>query len=830
MTFNHNKFHSMQVKNWYRLVITHFVAVVIFMTLSVIYFYPVLEGKVLHTNDSAVAFNAAKEISDFRAKYGEEPLWTNSMFSGMPAYLISIVYKGNLVKYADSFLKFLKHPASAIFLTMLGFYVLLLFFKVDAWLAIVGALAYGFSTYFFFILAAGHNTKALAIAYMAPMIGGIYYTYRHNAIKGALFTTFFLTLEIIANHPQITYYSFICILVFLITEFIFALRKNEIQPFIKSSIILIIPVLLSVGMNFNSLYTTYEYGKYSTRGKSDLETKDLKKTSGLDKDYITQWSYGVDETLTLLIPNFRGGACQPFNNNSETASALRKNNAGQYLKQFQMYWGTQPWVDGPVYVGAIVFFLFVLGLIIIKGPEKWWLLSATILSLMLAWGKNFMPLTNLFIDFFPGYNKFRAVTITLVIAEFCIPLLGILALRDIFNGTTERKDILKGIKIAFGITGGIALLLLLLPGLAGSFLAPSEKQANIPEWLSTALIADRKMLLKVDALRSFFLILLAAATLTSFYYNKLKKEYIIAMLALLFLADMWFVDKRYLNADKFVRKEARAKMSAPTIADGYILRDSSYYRVLNLSVSPFNDASTSYYHKSIGGYHGAKLKRYQELIDTSLTYDINLIQKVGGAAKTIDDVRTVFGRTNALNMLNTKYIIYNQDEPPLINQNALGNAWFVDTPAIVENANEELSSINRIDPSKVAVIDKLFKDQIKNTSYPVSQGDKLELKSYKPNELIYTSRSQGENLAVFSEIYYPAGWKSFIDGKESNYFRTDYLLRGMIIPAGEHEIRFSFEPSSYKTGNRISSISSLLFILMTAGYVLVQLKKKSKSE
>ena len=812
------------------MVLPHLLAVVIFMTVSVVYFYPVLEGKVLHTNDGTVASSSAKEISDYRAKYGEEPLWTNSMFSGMPAYLISTLYKGNIVKYADSLLKFLKHPASLIFLTMLGFYILLLFFKVDAWLAIAGALAYGFSTYFFFILAAGHNTKALAIAYMAPMIGGIYYTYRSNAIKGALFATFFLTLEIIANHPQITYYSFICILVFIITELVSAIRRKEVQPFIKNSFILIIPLLLSVGMNFNSLYTTYEYGKYSTRGKSDLVTKDSNTTSGLDKDYITQWSYGVDETLTLFIPNFRGGSCQPFDNNSETASVLRKNNAGQYLKQFQKYWGTQPWVDGPVYVGAIVFFLFILGLIIIKGQEKWWLLSATLLSVMLAWGKNFMPFTNFFLDFFPGYNKFRAVTMTLVIAEFCIPLLGILALRDIFSGTAERKKIWTGIKIAFGITGGITLIFMLFPGIAGSFLSPSEKQASVPAWLSTALVADRKMLLRGDALRSFFLIFLAAATVTAFYYNKLRKEYVIGLLALLFVADGWFVDKRYLNSDRFVRKEAKAKMLAPTIADGYILRDSSYYRVLNLSVSPFNDASTSYLHKSIGGYHGAKLKRYQELIDTSLIYDINLIQTVGGAAKTLADVHTVFGRTNALNMLNARYIIYNQDEPPLINQNALGNAWFVETPLLVENANEELSGINRIDPLKVALIDKLFKDQVKNNSYPPSEGDMIVLKSYKPNELIYESKSQGENLAVFSEIYYPAGWKSFIDGKESNYFRTDYVLRGMIIPAGEHEIRFSFEPSSYMLGNSISLVSSLLFILLTAGYLLAQIRTKLKSK
>jgi hypothetical protein len=820
----------MQVKNWFKLAIPHAVAVFIFITVSVIYFYPVLEGKVLNTNDGTVAFNSAKEISDYRAHYGEEPLWTNSMFSGMPAYLISVIYKGNLIKYADSFIKFLKHPASTIFLTMLGFYILLLFFKVDPWLAIAGALGYGFSTYFFWILGAGHNTKALAIAYMAPMIGGIYYSYRYNAIKGALFTTFFLSLEILANHPQITYYSFICILVFIITEFVFAVGKKAIQQFIKSSLILIIPILLSIGMNFNSLYTTYEYGKYSTRGKSDLVTNNPEKTSGLDRDYITQWSYGIDETLTLFIPNFRGGVCQPFDNNSETATALRKNNAGQYLRQFQKYWGTQPWVDGPVYVGAIIFFLFILGLIIIKGPEKWWLLSATILSVMLAWGKNFMPLTDLFLNFFPGYNKFRAVTMTLVIAEFCIPLLGILALRDIFNGTTPRKDIWKGIKIAFAVTGGITLMFLLLPGIAGSFLSPSEKQAgNFPEWLSTALISDRKMLLRGDAFRSLILILLAAASLTAFYFNKLKKEYVIVLLALLFLVDMWFVDKRYLNSDKFVRKEAKAKMSAQTPADVFILRDSSYYRVLNLSVSPFNDASTSLYHKSIGGYHGAKLERYQELIDTALMHDINLIQTVGKVAKNLDDIQSVFAGTNGLNMLNARYIIYNPDEAPLFNHNSLGNAWFVETPLLVESANEELSSINRINPARVAVIDKKFSDQIKGNSYPVSQEDKIELKSYKPNELIYSSKSQGENLAVFSEIYYPAGWKSFIDGKESRYFRTDYVLRGMIIPAGQHEIKFSFQPSSYITGNRISWISSLMFILLIAGYILLEMRVKSKA-
>ncbi|MCX6327268.1 MAG: hypothetical protein NT144_11565 [Bacteroidia bacterium] len=819
----------MQIKNIIKLAIPHLLAVSLFMAISLAYFYPVLDGKVLHTNDGTVAQNSAKEINDFRAKYGEEPLWTNSMFSGMPAYLISTKFTGNLMRYADSLLKFLKHPASAIFLIMLGFYVLLLFFKVDTRLAIAGAIAFGFSTYFFFILAAGHNTKAFAIAYMAPMIGGIYYSYRHNAIKGALLTTLFLTLEIIANHPQITYYSFLCILVFIIAEFVFSVRKKEIAAFIKNSAILIIPVLLSIGMNFSSLYTTFEYGKYSTRSKSELLTNNAQKTSGLDKDYITQWSYGIDETMTLLIPNFKGGANLPFDRNSATVTALRKNNATQYINQFQKYWGTQPWTDGPVYVGAIIIFLFILGLIIIKGPEKWWLLAATILSIMLAWGKNFMPLTSFFIDYFPGYNKFRAVTMILVIAEFCMPLLGIIALRDIFNGTTSRKDVLKGIKIAFGITGGLALLFVLFPGLAGSFISPAE-QGQIPPWLSSALVSDRKVLLRSDALRSFILILLAAALILAFYFEKIKKEYAIALFALLFLTDMWAVDKRYLNSDKFVRREAKTKLSAPSVADNIILKDESSYRVLNLSVSPFNDASTSLYHKSIGGYHGAKLKRYQELIDTSLIENIDMIQAVGSNAKSLEDFQAVFNSTSALNMLNTKYVIYNPEAPPLVNSNALGNAWFVETPVIVDNANEELSSVNRINPSRQAAIDKKFKDQVTKSGYPISEGDKIGLKSYKPNELVYNSTSQGERLAVFSEIYYPAGWKSYIDGKESKYFRTNYVLRGMVVPAGDHEIKFVFEPSSYIIGNKISFASSLVFILLLAGYFLTRLKMKPKPE
>ncbi len=823
----------MQIKTILKPVVPHLVAVVIFILISLVYFYPALEGKVLHTNDGTVARDASKEISDFRAKYGEEPLWTNSMFSGMPAYLISTKYPGNIMTYADRILKFLKLPAASIFLTMVGFYILLLFFKVDIRLAVAGAIVYGLSTYFFFILAAGHNTKAFAIAYMAPMIGGIYYTYRIHAIKGALLTTFFLSLELIANHPQITYYSFICILIFLITEFVQSLRNKELNGFLRKSAILIVPLILAVGMNLASLYTTYEYGKYSIRGKSELIVKDANQTTGLDRDYVTYWSYGVDETLTLLIPNFKGGASIPFARNSGTVTTLRKNNYAQYVDQFPQYWGTQSSTGGPVYVGAIIVFLFVLGLVIVKGGVKWWLLSATVLSVMLSWGKNFMPLTNLFLDYFPGYNKFRAVTMTLVIAEFCMPLLGILALKNILNGTTSAKNILKGIKIAVGVTGGLALLFVLFPGLAGSFLSPAEQQGQLPEWLSSVLIADRKMLLRGDALRSFILILIAASVLLAFHYKKLKTGNVVIVFAVLFFFDMWLVDKRYLNAGNFVTPSVSQKLSAPTTADNLILKDTTYYRVFNLTVSPFNDASTSLFHKSIGGYHGAKIRRYQELIDSAILKDLIFYDNAIRTAKSLEDLQPGLNRlnsNNALRMLNTKYFIIDGQRAPIINKNALGNAWFAETPLIVANPNEEISMINKFNPATQAIIDIRFKNQITGTSYPGAPGDTIMLTSYKPNELIYKYTSKGERLAVFSDIYYPAGWKAYIDGTEKSYFRTNYVLRGMIVPQGNHEIKFIFKPASYYSGNTVSLASSLIFILLIAGYFAYSIRNKTRPE
>ena len=821
----------MQLKDKIRPALPHLIAVLIFILVSFVYFYPVLEGKVLKANDSTVAKISSKEIQDFRDKNGREPLWTNSIFSGMPAYLISTKYPGNLIKHADTFLRMFKMPVSVLFISMLGFYIMLLMFGVNPWLAITGAIAYGFSSFFFQVLGAGHNTQAIALAYMAPMIGGIYYAYRHDALKGALLTAFFLTLEIQANHPQITYYALICLLIFGIVEFFYSWKNRTMIKFFKTSALLIIPFIIAIGVNFASLYTTYEYGKYSIRGKSDLVSENSNITSGLNKDYITTWSYGVDETFNLLIPNYKGGSSKPFDRSSETYKALAKNNNQAAAEQFQKYWGTQPGTDGPHYVGAIVFFLFILGLILIKGQEKWWLLAATILSIMLSWGKNFMPFTNLFIEYFPGYNKFRAVTMILVIAEFCIPLLGVLALRDIFNGTTTKKEIIRGLKIAAGITGGFILLVIILPGIAGSFIALNE--ADLPVWLKDALIADRKGLLRGDAFRSLVFILLSAGVIFAFISEKIKKEYAILIIALLIVIDLWTVDKRYLDADRFERQSSIQKSFTPTVADAFILKDPTQHRVLNLAVSPFNDNSpTSFFHKSIGGYHGAKMERYQELIDSCIYPELAAFGAAAQKAKSLEELQAALNGAPipALNMLNTKYVIYNSTALPLINPNSLGNTWFVEKPLLAENANREISLMNSFNPAKEAIIGNSFKNQITKPSFPVLENEKIELVSYQPDELHYKYSAKEDKLAVFSEIYYPAGWKSYIDGKESQYFRADWTLRGMVVPAGDHEIKFIFRPVSYYTGNKVSLASSILLILLFAGYFFTKFNRKSKSE
>lgn len=810
----------MKIKSY----LPHIVAFVLFTIISFAYFYPVLEGKVLKANDSLVAKINAKEIQDFRAEYGKEPLWTNSLFSGMPAYLISTKYPGNLFKHIDTGLRVYGMPVAVLFLAMLGFYILLLMFDINPWLAIAGAAGYGLSSFLFQVIAAGHSTQAIALAYLAPMIGGVYYAYRKNAIKGALLTAFFLALELLANHPQMTYYGIMILFVFVISEFIFSIKEKNILKFLKTSAILIIPFIIALGINFAFLFTTYEYGKYSMRGKSDLVTESKNVSTGLKKDYITQWSYGIGETFNLLIPDFKGGSSHPVDRNSETYKILRKNGASQDNMPYK-YWGSQPGTEGPHYLGAVVVFLFILGIVLIKGRDKWWIIVATALSIMLAWGSNFMLLSDLFIDYFPGYNKFRSVTFTLVIAQFCVPLLGILALKEVFFSDTPRKKLLKGFLIALSVTAGLLLLFLIIPGIAGSFL--NSYESNYPDWIKETLIADRKDLLKSDAFRSLIFIIIGAGAIIGFLYEKLKKEYSILLLGLLILVDLWGVDRRYLNADRFVKPAVLQKSFTPTTADAAILNDKSHFRVWNRSVPTFNDNTpTSYFHNSIGGYHGAKLKRYQELIDSALARDIFRFDSMSVSVKTESDLITIFNNTPIINMLNTKYVIYNPGYPPLLNPKAFGNAWFVEDVSLAENANAELSSLITVNPAREAVVDISFADLVTSPKYPVNENDKIELVSFRSDELTYKYSGGGERLAVFSEIYYPAGWKCFIDNRESKYFRADYVLRAMVLPAGDHVVKFVFDPSSYKNGNRISLASSILLMLLLAGYGVMKLIKK----
>ncbi|MDI9534048.1 MAG: YfhO family protein [Bacteroidota bacterium] len=814
--------------NSFKSALPHIIAVLLFTVISFAYFFPVLEGKKINAHDTKVYEGSSKEISDYREKHGGEPLWTNSMFGGMPAYTISMKYPGNLFKHLDNFLKAFKTPVAALFLSMLGFYIMLLLFGVNPWLAIAGAIAYGFSSYLFVCLSAGHNTKAYAMAYMAPVIGSVVYSFRRNLLTGASLFALFLSFQIMANHVQITYYTGIIVLVFGIFELVHAVKSRMIPSFLKSLGVLVVAALIAFSVNFASLYSTWEYSKESTRGKSELTTAAGTSEKGLDPEYITQWSYGIDESMTFLIPNFRGGASAPFDSNSETVKALRKNNMGQAQGQLYRYWGKQPSTSGPVYFGAVVLFLFVLGLMVTKGREKWWILTAALLSLFLSWGKNLMPLTTLFIDFFPGYNKFRAVSMTLVMAGVLVPLLGVLALREISEGGVNREKAARSVHIAAMITGGLAFIFFLIPGLAGSFLRPDEMA--LPDsvaWIKDAMAADRKMMIRTDALRSSLFIAGAAAIIWFYLKNKLKPAYALLGLTALFLIDQVPVDARFLGKSSFETKRASANSFAPSEADKIIMGDEDEFRVLNLTVSVFNDASTSYHHHSIGGYSGAKMKRYQELIETSLSDDINSLITNLRTATTMEEAEGALGSLGILNMLNTRYIILDPGSAPLVNRHAAGNAWLVNRVTLAENADAELLAVKTINPKEEAVVDRRFAELIGVDETAGTPGDTIFLTSYEPNLLTYKAELSSKRVAIFSEIYYKYGWKASVDDKPADHFRANYVLRGMTLPAGSHTVTFMFDPESYRIGNRVSLAGSvvLLAFLLLAAFPL--LKKRN---
>lgn len=800
--------------------IPHLMAVIIMVFITFAYFHPLLEGKKLLQSDITNWKGMSKEIVDYRDKTGEEPLWTNSMFSGMPAYQISVKQESNFMGFFDKlFTLGLPHPAGLVFLYFIGFYILLISLKVNPWLAIPGSIAFAFSSYFLIILEAGHNSKAHAIGYMAPVIAGIIMAYKNRIYLGSLITALFLSLEIRANHLQITYYLMMIVALLGIFMLVDAIKTKKINYFLKVTGFLAIAAILAVATNITNIWSTWEYSKETIRGKTELTTEKNNRTTGLDKDYATQWSYGVGETFSLMIPNTKGGATDALGNDKKAMKSIDPQFADNVAGQ-NHYWGDQPFTSGPVYVGAIMIFFFILGLFVTKGNTRWWLLAVTVLSILLSWGKNFMPFTEFFLNYVPGYNKFRAVSMTLVMAEFAIPLLAILGIQAIIENRDLLKQNKKPLWISLGLTGGLALLFYLLPDSFFSFFSGQEASAIAQQRQSidsnqmqtfdqfvVNIEAARITIFKADALRSILLIMAAAAILYAYVSTKLQKGYFFAALSLLVIIDMIPVDSRYLNKEDFQSRSMVANPFTPTNADRLIMKDTDPdYRVMNVTVSTFQDASTSYFHKSIGGYHGAKLRRYQEVIDHHI----------------------VKNNMKVLNMLNTKYfIVPGADRKPEVQVNfeALGNSWFVNNYRIVENADSELDSLNTFNPATTAIIDKRFSKYLGNIKPIADSTASIKLTSYAPNKLKYASTSKTDQLAVFSEIYYDKGWKAFLDGKPTPHFRVNYILRGMIVPAGNHNIEFRFEPISYHTGNAIASASSILLILMLAGYAVMQFKQ-----
>ncbi len=798
----------------------HLLAVLIFLVLTMAYFSPMLQGKMLNQHDISQYLGMSKEIRDFREATGQEPLWTNSTFGGMPAYLISVVYKGNLFRYVDTIVGMkLPAPARYFFLYMLGFYFLLVAaYKTKPWLAIVGAIAFGFSSYFLIILAAGHNTKAHAIGYMAPLLAGVIIAFRTRPFTGAVVTSFFLALQLNANHPQITYYTFMILLVYGITMLVIYFRDHLLPRFVRTVMMLLVAAVLATGTGIASLWLISEYGKVSIRGKSELTFNQQNKTSGLDKDYILDdYSYGIGETMNLLIPNFMGGSSSGFGINSGTYKMLREANvpnAREIATNYPLaYWGPQRFTSGPVYVGAVIIFLFFLGLFLVKGPEKWWIVAVTVLAILLAWGKHFRFFSDLFINYFPGYNKFRTVSMTLVMAELTIPLLGVLAVKRIMDGEVTREEIMAALKKSFLILGGLTLLFALVPGLFLKFSAPIDEQlrsAGWPDRFISAIRDDRRHLLTADAWRSFIFISLTALLIAGYIYKKVKVSWFYALLGLLILIDMWGIDKRYLNNDDFLPKREVKAPFKPTAADLQILKDKSLdYRVMNLTVSTFNDASTSYFHKSIGGYHGAKIRRYQDLI----TYQISK------------------NNMGVLNMLNTKYFIVAEKGQPTarLNSGALGNAWFVQKCRLVDNADQEILALNNLDPAREAVVNRnQFGEFVKDTVYPYDSTAAIRMLSYAPNHLVYEYETAHSAFAVFSEIYYQPGWQATIDGKPAGHFRADYVLRAMILPAGKHKVEFVFRPKGYYVGDKIDLASSVVLLLLVLGGIYWEVRSKKE--
>ncbi len=826
----------MDKKQFGKNIIPYITAIVVFLIITLVYFSPVLEGKKLKQHDIAMHKGMSKEIADYRTSTGEEALWTNSMFGGMPAWQISVIYSGNLTSYIDkTVMLWLPNPANYVFLYFIGFFILMLVLKVDPWVALIAAIAFALSSYFFIILGAGHNAKAHAIGYMAPVLAGIILSFRGKYWQGALLTALALALEIGAGHLQMTYYLLMVVIVYGFFKLAEAITKKQLTHFFKATGILLIAALLAVSAHTTNLWSTYDYGKETMRGKSELTNDSGNKSSGLNRDYITAWSYGIGETWSFIVPNVKGGASGVLGNVDAIKEAdPRYRNA--ISQQSNSYWGDQPSTSGPVYVGVIVCFLFILGLFIVNNKLKWILLTVTILSVLLAWGKNWMPFTDFFIDYIPAYNKFRAVSSILVIAELTIPILAFMALGKIVSDPSILKTKKNSLYYSFGMTGGILLLFYIAPSVFFSFLSANEQiqfvdlmkgqdaaQVNI---YLTSLENVRMAIFKADVLRSLIFVTLAALLVYFYSVGKIKRSWLIAGLGLLILIDMVGVNRRYLNNDNFVKaKQAEVPFKA-SAANTYILKDNDPdFRVLDITKSTFNDASCSYFHKSIGGYHGAKLQRYQDLIEGYIEGEIQLIVGALSSKVTMEKIDNMFAKQQILNMLNMKYVIYNPEGMPLLNKSAYGNAWFVNNVVMVGSADEEIEALGKNELHSTAIIDERFASQLKGKLFKNTSEASIELTSYVPNHLVYNFDASTEQLVVFSEIYYDKGWNAYIDGQQVHHFRTNYVLRAMIVPAGEHNIDFKFEPRIWVIGERISFAGSMLLILLLITGIGFEIKK-----
>ncbi|MCV9385708.1 YfhO family protein [Reichenbachiella ulvae] len=806
-------------------ILPHLAAIAIFLIVTIVFYSPVfLENKALPQHDIMQWKGSAQELEEFREQTGEEGLWTNSMFGGMPGYLINVEFSGELTKEIHKLISFyLPHPTGIILIAFISCYVMLLVFGVRSWLAVAGALTFGLTAFNIISIGAGHNSKVTAVAYMPLVLAGVHAAFTNRKWLGFVLTALGLALQLRVNHLQITYYLMIMVLVYGLFQLIQAIQEKKIADFAKTVGILVVAVIISLGANTGRLWTIMEYSPYSMRGKSELTSQGGGEKTGLEKDYAFQYSNGIMEPLVLFIPNFFGGSSQQdLGKNSNLEKALRKQGmSGQQLQQqvenAPAYWGDQP-LTAPYYAGAIVVFLFVLSLFFLERKHTLWVMVLVGLSIVLSWGDNFQTFNYLIFDYLPGYNKFRSVTFVIIIAIVAMIISGFSGLEKLLS-LDWNKETQKKFFIAMGITGGFALLAALFAGIGSYRGAIDARLASYPDWYLQALREDRASLLRVDAFRSLFFVVATAAVIWFVQLDKLKKSLGMGVIILLILIDMMGVSKRFLNSDSFVR-ESKADEFVATEADQRILKDQDPdYRVLNL-MNPFNDAKTSYFHKSVGGYHGAKMRRYQDLIEREISPEVSEV--IAG----LQEGKFDFENADVLNMLNTKYFKAGESARAAIaNPSANGNAWFVSEIIKVNNANEEIAAISTFDSKEEAVVDV--------SSFEVSEivndsTSKISLTSYAPNELVYQSSSNKAGLAVFSEIYYPEGWKATIDGEEVKILRANYVLRALEVPAGEHKIVFTFAPSSYRIGNTITWVFNVLLILSCLGYVGYAFVGKSK--